>query len=93
MSLIFGHSGYKDGECVTIKAGGACAILGVGEGESHFEAPDNDRSSSFPTGDKNLVMLWIAQSVEMCEYIGLNIGHLILQTPTLKANMIQFDGL
>lgn len=29
----------------------------------------------------------------MCESIGLNISHLILQTPTPKANMIQFDGL
>lgn len=25
-----GHSGYIDGECVAIKAGGACAILGGG---------------------------------------------------------------
>lgn len=29
----------------------------------------------------------------MCECVGLNVSHLILQTPTLKANMIQFDGL
>lgn len=29
----------------------------------------------------------------MCECIGLNISHLIQQAPTLKANMIQFDGL
>lgn len=47
----------------------------------------------FPRERSNLVILWIAQPVEMCECIGLNISHLILQTPTLKANMIQFDGL
>lgn len=26
-------------------------------------------------------------------FVGLNISHSILQTPTLKANMIQFDGI
>lgn len=35
------HSGYMDGECA-IKAGGTCAILGVG---SHIlRLRDNDRS-------------------------------------------------
>lgn len=35
-------SGYIDGECVAIKAGGACAILGVG---SHIlRLQDNDRA-------------------------------------------------
>lgn len=48
--------------------------------------------SHFPWEIKSS-FLWIAQPVEMCECIGLNISHLILQTPTLKANMIQFDGL
>lgn len=49
--------------------------------------------SRFPRERSNLVILWIAQPVETCECIGLNISHLILQTSALKANMLQFDGL
>lgn len=37
-----GHSGCKDGECVAIKAGGACAILG--DGSLILSLQDNDRS-------------------------------------------------
>lgn len=37
-----GHRGYIDGECVVIKAGGACAILGVGS--LILRLQDNDRS-------------------------------------------------
>lgn len=37
-----GHSGYIDGECVAIKAGGACAILGGGS--LILRLQDNDRS-------------------------------------------------
>lgn len=38
----FWHSGYIDGERVAIKAGGACAILGVGS--LILRLQDNDRS-------------------------------------------------
>lgn len=46
--LHLGHSGYIEGECVAIKAGGACAILGVGS--LILRLQDNDRQS-FPVGD------------------------------------------
>ena len=45
---VLGRSGYIDGECVAIKAGGACAILGVGS--LILRLQDNDRSLSFLTG-------------------------------------------
>lgn len=45
---VSGHSGYKDGECVATKPGGACAILGGGSLISVLR--DNDSSSSFLTG-------------------------------------------
>lgn len=38
----FGHSGYIDGECVAIEAGGASSILGVGS--LILRLLDNDRS-------------------------------------------------
>lgn len=37
-----GHSGYIDGECVVVKTGGACAILGVGS--LILRRQDNDTS-------------------------------------------------
>lgn len=49
-----GHSGYIDGECVTIEAGGACSILGVGS--LILKLQDNDRSLSFLTGGK----IWLS---------------------------------
>lgn len=47
---VLGHGGYIYEGCVAIKAGGACAILGVGS--LILRLQDNDRSLSCLMGVK-----------------------------------------